>query len=291
MKNPELWTALITPMKEDGSVHYDDLKNLIARQEKAGNGILILGSTGEGISFTEEEKRQIIQFVASLKPDVPIMAGVGGNLLNQQLEWVDYCNQLNIDSYLLVTPLYSKPGFHGQLNWFQSLLEKAQKKCMIYNIPSRTGVKLKPGVLQKLKDHPMMWAVKEASGSVDEYREFRDAVPDLPLFSGDDGLLPKFAIEGCAGLVSVAANVWPDATHRYVDLCLSGEMKELLPAWRDAVKMLFSAPNPIPAKRLLHQKKEIHTDTLRPPLSKKDLPSLDSAIASDREIEKWFQNQ
>ena len=290
MKNPKLWTALITPMKEDGSVHFDDLKHLIKRQEDAGNGVLILGSTGEGISFSEKEKREIIQYAASLNVDVPIMAGVGGMQLEQQLEWVGYCNSLDIDSFLMVTPLYSKPGYHGQLNWFRSLLDKAQKRCMVYNIPSRTGVKLIPKVLQELKDHPMMWAVKEASGSVDEFRQFREAVPDIPLYSGDDGLLVQFAKEGCAGLVSVAANVWPKATKKYVDDCLDGKLAELPQEWRKAVKMLFSAPNPVPAKLLLHQKKEISTKNLRPPLSDRDLGSLDEAIESDQEIGIWFQN-
>lgn len=291
MKNPKLWTALISPMKGDGSVHYDDLRHLILRQEKAGNGVLILGSTGEGISFAEEEKREIIRFAASLNIKVPVMAGVGGMQMEQQLKWVEYCNTLEIDSFLLVTPLYSKPGFYGQLQWFRALLDKAQKRCMIYNIPSRTGVKLIPEVLQELKGHPMMWSVKEASGSVDEFRQFRNAVPDIPLYSGDDGLLPQFAKEGCAGLVSVAANVWPEATKRYVDDCLNGKLADLPEVWGRAVKMLFSAPNPVPAKLLLHHKKEISSKMLRPPLSERDLDTLDKAIESDLEINNWFGHQ
>ncbi len=291
MKNPGLWTALVTPMNEDGSVHFDDLRSLIKRQEKAGNGVLILGSTGEGISFSEKEKREIIQYVTSLDLNIPIMAGVGGIRLDQQEEWIDYCNNLNVDSYLLVTPLYSKPGYHGQLNWFRTLLDRAEKRCMIYNIPSRTGVKLVPEVLKELKGHSNLWAVKEASGSVEEYRQFRNAVPEIPLYSGDDGLLPSFAKEGCAGLVSVAANVWPDATHRYVDECLNGKIDELPPVWSRAVKMLFSAPNPVPAKLLLHQKNEISTNKLRPPLTAEDMATLDEALKSDSEIETWYQGK
>ncbi|MEX0945153.1 MAG: 4-hydroxy-tetrahydrodipicolinate synthase [Balneolaceae bacterium] len=290
MNDRILWTAIITPMKEDGSVHFSDLEHLLHRQENAGNGVLILGSTGEGISFSENEKKEILTYVTSLDLKIPVMAGVGGFQLDTQLRWIEYCNQLNIDSFLLVTPLYSKPGYHGQLNWFRSLLDKSEKRCMIYNIPSRTGVKLIPAVLKEIENHPQFWSVKEASGSVEEYRQFRQTVPNIPLYSGDDGLLPQFAKEGCAGLVSVAGNVWPEATHRYVEICLNGEMDTLEPVWKSAVQVLFSAPNPVPAKRLLQKKAEISTDVLRPPLSAMDLPSIERAVESDLAITEWYQN-
>lgn len=288
MSDIRLWTALITPMKPDGSVHYEDLKRLLKRQENAGNGVLILGSTGEGITFSEEEKREIIKFTASQNLKTPIMAGVGGIRLETQLEWIDYCNELNIDSYLLVTPLYSKPGRYGQAEWFTALLNRSSKRCMIYNIPSRTGVKLPPEVLLDLKDHENLWAVKEASGSINDFKMFRNNIPELPLFSGDDALLPDFAEFGCAGLVSVAANVWPIETKLYVEKCLSGDTDSLKPIWREAVKALFSAPNPIPAKKLLHSKNEITNCALRPPLSERDLSDPSHLLDVDRAVQEWY---
>lgn len=288
MSDLRLWTALITPMNPDGSVHYEDLKMLLKRQEDAGNGVLILGSTGEGIAFSETEKREIIKFAASQNLNTPIMAGVGGIRLETQLEWIDYCNELDIDSYLLVTPLYSKPGRFGQTEWFTELLNRSEKRCMIYNIPSRTGVKLLPEVLLDLENHPNLWAVKEASGSIDDFKTFREKLPELPLFSGDDALLPDFAELGCTGLVSVAANVWPIETKLYVEKCLSGDVKELKPVWKEAVKALFSAPNPIPSKILLHSKKEITNCTLRPPLSERDLLDQSHLLDVDRAVREWY---
>lgn len=288
MRDLQLWTALITPMSPDGSVHYEDLKRLLKRQEDAGNGVLILGSTGEGITFSEAEKREIIKFSASQNLNIPIMAGVGGVRLETQLEWIDYCNELDIDSYLLVTPLYSKPGRYGQTEWFTELLSRSSKRCMIYNIPSRTGVKLSPEVLHDIKDHPNLWAVKEASGSIDDFRKFKEKLPELPLFSGDDALLPDFAKEGCVGLVSVAANVWPSETKLYVEKCLTGDVKHLNPVWSEAIKALFSAPNPIPSKMLLHSKKEITNWKLRPPLSEKDLLNKSHLVDIDRAVREWY---
>ena len=290
MSDLQLWTALITPMHPDGSVHFEDLKKLLKRQEDAGNGVLILGSTGEGITFSEEEKREIIQFTASQNLKIPIMAGVGGIRLETQLEWIDYCNDLEIDSFLLVTPLYSKPGRNGQTEWFTELLNRSRKRCMIYNIPSRTGVKLPPEVLLDVEEHPNLWAVKEASGSVEEFKTFHEKLPKLPLFSGDDALLPEFATVGCAGLVSVAANVWPKETNLYVKKCLSGNTENLKPLWNEAIKALFSAPNPIPAKMLLYSKKEITYSTLRPPLTERDLSDSSHLRDIDRAVGEWFLN-
>lgn len=288
MSDLNLWTALVTPMNPDGSVHFEDLRKLLKLQEDAGNGILILGSTGEGISFSEAEKREIIKFVADQKLNAPVMAGVGGIRLETQLDWIDYCNGLEIDSFLLVSPLYSKPGRYGQTEWFTELLNRSSKRCMIYNIPSRTGVKIPPEVLQDIENHPNCWAVKEASGSMDDFKKFRESVPNIPLYSGDDALLPIFATAGCAGLVSVAANVWPVETKLYVEKCLAGDAEGLTSVWSQAIKTLFSAPNPIPSKVLLHTKNEISNSRLRPPLSGKDLLDISHLLDADREIKEWY---
>ena len=291
MNEPTLWTALITPMNEDGSVHYSDLENLIRRQEAAGNGILLLGSTGEGISFSRSEKEKIVQFAVSLEPEVPIMVGVGGFMLQEQIQWIRFCNELSIDSFLLVTPLYSKPALNGQIHWFQTLMDTAERRCMLYNIPSRSGIKLLPGVLTELKGHDNLWAMKEASGSVDDFSFYRETLPGLHLYSGDDALLPDFSVHGCSGLVSVAANVWPAATARYTEMSLHGTISEHLELWRSAIRALFSAPNPIPVKIVLHLKDLIRTPTLRPPLSEDDLVSYDHLLKTDRQIREWFENQ
>ena len=290
MKEAKLWTALITPLKRDGSVHYSDLEVLIKRQEEAGNGILIIGSTGEGLALSEEEKMEIVNFVSELNPDVPIMVGVGGFNLQMQMDWIKRCNGLNIDAFLLVTPLYAKPGVEGQTHWFNSLLDAAEKPCMLYNVPSRSAVKMSPEVLFRVKDHPNLWAVKEASGSISDYQQFRRSAPEIPLYSGDDALTAFFAPAGCSGLVSVASNVWPKATHLYVEKCLRGETETLFPVWNDAVDALFSASNPVPAKLLLNENKVIETAVLKPPLIETELMDLSELIRVDREIEKWYKN-
>ncbi len=286
----KLWTALVTPMQSDGSVDFAGLENIVRQQEAAGNGILLLGSTGEGLALDQEEKKSVVSFVSGMNPDIGVMVGVGGFNLKQQQQWIETCNHLNIDAFLLVSPLYSKPGPVGMEAWFRSLLDVSGKPCMLYNIPGRTGVKIPPSVIQALSGHPNMWSIKEASGSKTDYNTFRQTTPEIPIFSGDDLMLPVFAEFGCSGLVSVASNIWPQATARYVDLSLARETSSFGEVWTKAVKALFSASNPIPAKVLLVEKGWIEHPDLRLPLTTRELKDKNILLEADKSILNWYSN-
>ena len=288
MKDIQLWTALITPLWENGEVNYEELNKLIRIQGEAGNGVLILGSTGEGLAFSDKEKTEILEFVSALDTSAPVMMGVGGYNLDQQLNWIRQCNRASVDALLIVTPLYAKPGYRGQLHWFKTLLDAAEVPCMLYNVPGRTAVKLVPDVLSELRDHPRFWAVKEASGDIMEYIGYREAAPDKAFFSGDDALTAFFARAGCSGLVSVASNVWPSATNLYVKHCLEGKTDTLFPVWNHAVDALFSVSSPVPAKRLLKEKKVIRSAALRSPLHEEELTDVSGLIEADKKIIEWF---
>jgi 4-hydroxy-tetrahydrodipicolinate synthase len=289
MKDKTLWTALITPMESDGRIDFKSLETLIRRQESAGNGILLIGSTGEGLALSDKEKRDVVEYASSLEPDVPLMVGVGGMNIETQEAWIQHCNMLNVDAFLLVTPLYAKPGPKGQTAWFKRLLDISDKPCMIYNIPSRTGIDLTPAVVESLRQHPNFWSIKEASGRLATYQQFRRTAPEIPLFSGDDALVAFYKPSGCAGLVSVAANVWPEETSLYVQKSLSGDTDSLFPLWNRAVEALFSVSNPIPAKLLLHEKGLIKTPELRLPLISSELEDLSELKAIDEQIETWYK--
>lgn len=283
-----LWTALVTPMDEDGAIDTEDLTTLIHRQEEANNGVLLLGSTGEGLALGPDEKKKVIETAAGLDLNVPLMAGVGGFNLNTQQQWIKYV-QKYVDCLLLVTPLYAKPGLKGQVAWFKKLLDTAEVPCILYNVPSRTGVKMDPNVLSELVDHPTLFGLKEASGSVDDYQAFRKNAPDLNIYSGDDGITPFFAAAGCQGLISVMANAWPKATHRYVEWCLGRRTTELLPLWQECSSLLFSAPNPIPVKTLLYKKNLIKHNTYRLPLTSEDLQDAEALIQADKQVQDWYK--
>jgi|AntRauTorcE11897_2_1112592.scaffolds.fasta_scaffold00519_9 4-hydroxy-tetrahydrodipicolinate synthase len=294
MEQFPLWTAIVTPMNTDGSVDYDSFKTLLRKQEEAGNGVLVLGSTGEGLNLNEEEKREIVEFTKGLDLVVPMMVGVGGFDLPAQADFIHFCNEIKPEALLLVTPLYAKPGAEGQFEWFSELMGETEIPCMLYNVPSRTGVKMHPSVPARLsKEFDHLMGVKEASGSVPEFKAFRKEAPEVKFYSGDDGLTPAFTKEGAVGLVSVASNVWPKATHKYTEMCIEGNTDNLFPLWKNATDALFKAPNPVPAKVLLSRKDWITSDTVRLPLSLGDItPEVEEELLkADKDISSWLAKQ
>lgn len=287
MKENILWTACVTPFVGDNQkIDYPSLEKLLKTQENNNNGVVLLGSTGEGLSLSQEERLEIVNRACSLKIKTPIIVGVPSYHLPTALGWLNICNDLPISGYLLTTPLYSKPGIRGQIQWFERLLESSKKPAMLYNIPSRTGVKLYPQTLEALSDHPLLFGLKDSSGIVGSVTNYKKAAPSLKIFCGDDDMMPAMAMEGAEGLVSVASNVWPLATNQYVKKCLKGEKVNLI-IWRDALKVLFSASNPIPVKALSHAMGLIESCVVRPPLSEKDLPSLEELKRVHFSICEW----
>ncbi|MFY0684477.1 MAG: 4-hydroxy-tetrahydrodipicolinate synthase [Balneola sp.] len=287
-----LFTAMITPMNTDGGVDYESLEYLLLKQEQAKVGTLVLGSTGEGLNLNPQEKRAVVKFAKELNLDVPLMVGIGGHSLPAQKEFIRYCDEVGVDSLLLVTPLYAKPGKEGQFEWFSELLSITETPCVLYNVPSRTGIKLDPEVPARLAEKfPHVTGVKEASGSVEEFKEFRKHSPDLAFYSGDDGLTEAFIKEGGVGLVSVASNVWPAQTRKMVDLMIDGRFDELYQDWEESANSLFSASNPVPTKVLLQHKGWITNTTVRLPLSLNDLTSEgeEAVLESDRKINLWIK--
>ncbi|MCG7562649.1 MULTISPECIES: 4-hydroxy-tetrahydrodipicolinate synthase [Pseudoalteromonas] len=282
-----LWTALVTPFDACDQVDYHSLQQLVAQQVEANNGILLLGSTGEGLALTLPEQKKIVEFVCALAPQVPIMVAVGGINLAAQLEWVEFCNTQKIDALLLGSPLYAKPGVVGQTHWFDTLLSAANVPCMIYNVPGRSAVAIAPEVLTNLAHHDNLWALKEASGDIATFEAFRRALPSLAIYSGDDALLPYFAQAGAAGLVSVASNAWPSQTAEFVRRALSGTSPNLFTTWADAISSLFAVANPIPVKTLMHLQGTLTTPHLRPPLTHLELTNHAALNAANEQILSW----
>lgn len=290
VKDYPLWTALITPMLSSGEVDYDSLLKLLKLQEEAQNGLLVLGSTGEGLNLDDDEKEKIIDFVVEQKLNVPIMVGVGGINLNKTKKWVRYLEGKKVDCYLMVTPLYAKPGPLGQYNWFKTLMDEVKRPVMLYNIPSRSGCALSYDAVAKLQGHPNFWAIKEASGSIIEFKRYVEIGGEIEVFSGDDAMLPAFANFGAKGVVSVAANVWPFETKEYVKQCMDKRLEDT-ELWKRCCDTLFTVSNPVPVKRLMYQLEKITSPTLRPPLDADDLRDVNLQISSHEAILSWYKDQ
>lgn len=289
-----LWTALITPFNSNGEIDFETLEKLLHEQENASNGVLILGSTGEGLALNKSEKEKVVTYCCQKKLKVPLMVGIGGFNLPETIEWVDFLENQNVHCYLLVTPLYSKPQAHGQYHWFKSLMDRSQRPCMLYNIPGRSGCALNLEAVEKLSSHPRFWAIKEASGKVSDFKAYQEKVSNTPIsvFSGDDGMLPDYYPYRASGLVSIASNIWPKATHQWVKKVLSNKADLLeVHLWRECCQSLVSKSNPIPCKVLMHHLGRLQSPYLRPPLSYEEIESTQELVMAHQRIGAWLEGQ
>ncbi len=286
-----LWTAIVTPMNADSTVDYASFEKILRVQDAANNGVVILGSTGEALNLNKDECKKILEFGLSLNLKVPVMTGVGGYNQKETLEYVRYLNSLNgLDAYLVVTPLYAKPGEHGQTEWFKAIMDVSTRPCMLYNVPSRTGVKMNFNAVKNLKDHKNFWAIKEASGSVEDFKKYAEANPKARIYSGDDGMVPDFTPFGCKGLVSVASNAWPVETRAYVVKTLENKLsKAEADLWKKSCDTLFIAANPVPVKNLMHAIGLIKTNVLRAPLNHLDLVDNTPVLEANKNVQNWYK--
>ena len=286
MKNQILYTALVTPFDQSGAnVDYQSLEKLIRYQENAKNGILLLGSTGESLSLSFKEKQKIINLVCNLKLNTEVIVGVPSYNIDSALELIDFCNQMPISGYLMTTPIYTKPGEIGQTKWFEKLFDKSKYPSILYNIPSRSGVKLNPQSVKNLSQHEKFFAIKDSGGSIENMYEYKVKAPNILIYCGDDYMTNSMISEGAIGLISVASNALPKGMRKYLENALLNKGNdERNQDFHQIFKALFKASNPIPIKALLKKIGLILYNTTRLPLSADDFNNLNELLSFYKKI-------
>jgi 4-hydroxy-tetrahydrodipicolinate synthase len=254
-----LFTALITPFAED-ALDEKGLRQLIQRQLAAQvTGIVILGTTGESATVTEEEKERILAIaLEEAQGKTLLIAGTGSNSTEKTIRETKRAYELGFDAALVVTPYYNKPTQEGIYQHFKALSAATPLPLIAYNIQGRTGVNIETPTLIRLAHLPHLIGVKEASGNMNQMADVLYALKQeqLPfsVLCGDDGLtLPLIALGG-QGVISVVSNLFPTEMMNLVQAALAGdfararkEHEALLPFFRAA----FLETNPIPIKAAL----------------------------------------
>ncbi len=246
-------TALITPINENG-VDYAALKKLIDWQIEEGiNALVICGTTGENSTLSDAEHRQVLKAAMEYAAGrVPMIAGTGSNDTAYAIDMTKYACELGYDAMLVVTPYYNKTTQNGLVAMFTAIADASTKPIILYNVPSRTGVNIEPATCAKLAQHPMICAIKEASGNISKVVEIAALAGDkLDIYSGnDDQIVPIMACGG-KGVISVLSNVVPKATVALCDKFLAGDVAgamELQKQYLPLTNALFCEVNPIPVK-------------------------------------------
>lgn len=255
-----LGIALVTPFTSDGQVDYKSLKRLVEYQIDNGADFLcILATTGETPCLTQDEKEKITQLVKDVNHGrLPILKGCGGNNTAAVVEELRTADWSGIDGILSVCPYYNKPSQEGLYQHFKAIAEASPLPVVLYNVPGRTGINLKPETTVRLaNDCENIVAVKEASGSLEQVDEIIKNKPQrFEVLSGDDALTFSMVASGAAGVISVIGNALPKEFSRMIRLEFQGEYepaRKIHHMFTELYSLLFVDGNPAGVKALLHE--------------------------------------
>ncbi len=250
--------ALVTPFNSDLSVDHDALTNIVNYNIKNGVEYLVIsGTTGESVTITKQEKKEIIQTVTEANNGrVPMVLGVGGNNTMQVIEEIKTTDLSNIDAILSVSPYYSKPTQEGIYQHFKAISQVSPIDIILYNVPGRTSKNIEPETTLRLaNDFENIIAVKEAGNKVAQYLQLIKNKPDdFLVISGDDDLALGIALAGGSGVISVIGQAFPKEFSEMVRLGIQGNAKEAYKfhfRLMDVTDYIFEENNPAGIKAVL----------------------------------------
>lgn len=248
-----VFPAIITPFQKDFGLDEEGLRRNIEFLCSAGvAGIVPCGTTGESATLSFEEHKRVVEIAVDCSK-VPVIAGTGSNNTSEAIELTKHAADAGADAALLITPYYNKPNDRGMFEHYKIIAEKCNIPIILYNVPKRTGIDVKPDLVAKLSKVKNIIGIKEASGSLSQVSQIieQTAGTGFTLLSGDDDLtLPIMALGG-SGVISVVANVAPRKTVAMVDAISSGDMEKARKLHYDLaplVRSMFLETNPIPVK-------------------------------------------
>lgn len=277
--------ALITPFKDDYSVDYESLERIVDFVLSNGADFLLaLGTTSEAPTLTNEEKNNIVKtIVKTAKKRCPILLGMGGNNTASLIQSIKNQDFKDIDGILSIVPFYNKPNQRGMKAHFEAVADNSPVPVMLYNVPGRVGVNLQASTCVELARHRNIIAVKEASGNLHQIMEIlRDKPCDFDVLSGDDGITQPMMALGAKGVISVAANGYPDIFCKMIHDMMKNEHEQALALHYKMLRMnglIFADGNPAGIKAVMaHQ--GLCKNVLRLPL----LP-VNEKVKTDIEME------
>lgn len=264
--------ALITPFRTDKTIDFDALARLLEYQIKNGvDYIVVLGTTAETATLSEDEKHSLRVFVAEhVNGRVPLVLGHGGNNTMALVESLKHIDLSAYSAILSVVPYYSKPSQEGIYQHYKAIATESPLPIILYNVPGRTGVNMAPETTLRLaREFDNIVGIKEASGNISQMDEIIKSKPnDFMVISGDDGITFPLITLGAVGVISVIGNAFPKEFSKMVRLALAGDYENALlihHQFTELFSLLFVDGNPAGVKCLLHAMGYIENE-LRLPL-------------------------
>jgi 4-hydroxy-tetrahydrodipicolinate synthase len=275
MKLKGVFPALITPFKKNGEVDVEGFRSNIDFVIEGGvSGIVPCGCTGEAATLNFNEQKMLLEIaVDQANGRVPVIGGSGSNNTKEAVELTKYAKEAGADAAMLITPYYNKPGDAGQLLHYRTIAENVDIPIILYNVPSRTGVNMRPQIVAELAKVDNIVGIKEASGNIGQVAEIveltRGNKKHFTVLSGDDNLTIPIMSVGGEGVVSVAANILPKEVSDMIRYQANCEVKKALDLYyklSPIMRGLFIETNPIPVKAAANML-GLAAGPMRPPLT------------------------
>ena len=273
-------TALITPFK-NGKLDEAKYASLIQRQINNGIDVVVpVGTTGESATLSHDEHKRCIEIAVEVCKDsnAKVLAGAGSNATHEAIDIAIHAQKCGADALLSVTPYYNKPSQEGLYQHYKAIANAVDIPVMLYNVPGRTSVDLKPATVCRLFDEvENITSIKEATGSMERAVDLLAARPDLILISGDDAIDYPLLANGAKGVISVTANLLPNLKSELVHTALKGDLKrskEINDSLYPINKAMFVESNPIPVKAAMYIAGLLDTLEYRLPLTKPSSQSM-----------------
>jgi 4-hydroxy-tetrahydrodipicolinate synthase len=279
--------AIVSPMREDGSLDYDAFRRLIEWHIAEGtNGIVAVGTTGESPTVDHDEHCELIRVaVEAVRGRVPVIAGTGGNSTSEAVELTAYAKGVGADATLQVVPYYNKPTQEGLYQHFRKVAETVDLPVILYNVPGRTVADLATETTLRLTKVPGIVGIKDATGDLARVSDLLKRAPkSFAVYSGNDDTALALMLLGGHGVISVTANVAPRLMSELCKAALAGDLSgaralnnRLLPLHLK----LFVEPNPVPVKWALAKMGRIGSGIRLPmvPLAEANQPVVEAALS------------
>lgn len=282
--------AIVTPFKNDLSIDFSALGRVVNHVIEGGvNYIVALGTTGESVTLTKDEKTALISYVAeTIDKRVPLVVGIGGNNTQEIINFVRETDLTGVDGILSVAPYYNKPGQRGLFQHFKAFANSCPLPVILYNVPGRTSCNLSAETcLELAHECDNIVGVKEASGDLCQIMKIIKGKPEnFLVISGDDMLIMPVIAAGGAGVISVLANAYPAQTSDIVNNSLKHNFKAARDVhfrFMEMIELLFVDSNPSGVKAMLHQM-GICQNNLRLPMVPVSKPVLEKIQKAMKEV-------
>jgi 4-hydroxy-tetrahydrodipicolinate synthase len=251
-------TAIVTPFR-NGEVDFDKYGELIDWQiDKGIDAIITCGTTGEGSTLSDSEHKKVMKYcVEKVAGRVPVIAGTGSNDTAFCLQLSQSAESIGVDGIMVVTPYYNKTTQRGLVNHYKFIAERVNVPIIVYNVPSRTGLRIEADTVLEISKIKNIVAMKDATGDISYAAEVMSKLDgsDFGIYSGNDDMVVPLLSLGALGVISVVSNVMPTEMHdmvmKFHDGDIEGSRKIQLDM-NDIIGNLFIETNPIPVKTCMN---------------------------------------